>query len=484
MPAPTDAPAPDAALGKVADALEALVGAAQAHGGLFPSLLDRRRARMLEELPPAIPGQRVGDRAFLGSNLVHDEPTLATLLALGPALGRPALAEAADACLRRFATHCTGTATGLFPWGEHSFWQLVEDRVGNGTHNVNPAYRGSAVHDHLRQAPPWLWEKLHGFHPPCVARFAEGLDYHWVEGGRDEYNRHGNLDLPAHWPRNDRNAGPCDFPRHGGFYVLDWAFAWSKTGRADFLRQARDMLAYWQARREPSGLLPLRRGPASSGGPSPLRLAPGQTLSFGVSLFEAAGLLEAREPSLAAEMRRDAGACLDGFLAAPHDPARGVFLIQCGRDPAEPQDAMPVWGSRYGLWPASYVALTALRGHALSGRGGLLAWAEAVARAYAATPFPGDTRVPAMDAGLALGLFAELHALTRKDEWLSLGRQLGATLLRAYFDDAPLPRGAAGVDWYESQMGPGFLLHGLARLALLQREGPAACPLEADFTAR
>lgn len=486
MPRPGDVPeaAPAAAvLDTVANALERLVDSGRAWHGLFPSVADRREGRLLAALPPGIPGQRVGDRAFLGSNLVHDEPTLRTLYALGPALGRPHFTAAADAYLRRFATHCTGTETGLFPWGEHSFWQLVEDRVGDGSHNVNPSHRGSAVHDHLRQAPVWLWEKLHAFHPPCVQRFAEGLDFHWVEGGRDLYNRHANIQAPVHWPRNHRNMGPCDFPRHGGFYVLDWAFAWSKSGRPGFLRQVRDMLAYWRPKRDAAGLLPLRSGPADPAAPSPPPNAPGQTLSLGVSLLESAELLDGRESSLAGEMRRDALGYLDAFLAGPHEPDRGIFVIQSDRATGAATGAMPIWGSRYGLWPASCVALIALRGHALADHGGLLAWAEAVARAAARTGFPDGAPVPAMDAGLTLGLFAELHALTRRDEWLSHGRRLAAVLLPAYCDEA-LPRGATGIDAYDSQMGPGFLLHALARLALLEREGAGGCPLGADFTAR
>ena len=55
-------------------------------------------------------------------------------------------------------------------------------------------------------------------------------------------------------------------------------------------------------------------------------------------------------------------------------------------------------------------------------------------------------------------------------------------LLKIYCD-LPLPRGVVGIDWYESKMGPGFLLHGLARTALLARDG-RKCPLEADYTAR
>jgi len=66
---------------------------------------------------------------------------------------------------------------------------------------------------------------------------------------------------------------------------------------------------------------------------------------------------------------------------------------------------------------------------------------------------------------------------------LHIERKQHERLVSVYFDDAPLPRGAAGIDWYESQMGPGFLLHGLARMALLA-EDRTHCPLSADYTAR
>jgi hypothetical protein len=416
---------PAVALTTVETALEALIHCGQPYGGLFPGLIDRRQRRMLTELPPGIPGQRIGDRAFLGSNLMHDQPTLQTLYALGIALGRPAFTEAADAYLRRFATHCTATVTGLFPWGEHSFWQLVEDRVGDGSHHVNPGHRGSPVHDHLRQAPVWLWEKLYAFNPRCVERFAEGLDYHWVEGGRVEYNRHATIQLAAPWPQHPR---ACDFPRHAGFYILDWAFAWSKTGRPDFLQQIRDMLDYAWPHRDARGLLTLVSRETA------LRpaYAPAQTLSLGVSLLESAALLDGREPELAAILRQRGCVYLEGFLAAPHDLGRGVFVLACDCETDAVRDTMPVWGSQYGVWPAAYAALTALRGFALTGHDGLLAWGQAAGRAYAAAGFPADVAVPAMDAGLALGLQAELYAA-----WPAPGGDASGNLLRR---SAP-PRG-------------------------------------------
>ena len=143
---------------------------------------------------------------------------------------------------------------------------------------------------------------------------------------------------------------------------------------------------------------------------------------------------------------------------------------------------MPIWGSKYGLWPASYVALTTLCAYRLTGDPRLLTWAQAVGRGYLQEAFPVDIAVPAMDAGLGLGLLADLYAITGEASWLAGGLALAEELLACYCD-RDLPRGAAGIDWYESQMGPGFLLHGLARIALLA-DNPDACPLTADYTAR
>ncbi len=467
-------PEPEALLNRVSSALDVLIAAAEPYDGLLPSLLDRRTGRMLTELPPAIPGQRDGDRAHGGSNLIHDEATLKTLYALAGALDRPAYAAAADRYLEHFATHCTDTATGLFPWGEHSFWHLAQDRVGS------PKPGGPVIHDHLRQAPLWLWEKLWQFNPRCVERFAEGLDYHWLAGGHEEYIRHARIDERVH-PRPGERS--CDFPRHSGFYIFDWGYAWLRTGREDFARQVRDILDYWWHKRDRRGLLLIEsRCPAGDELQFHGTNAPAQTLSLAASLLETADLLTSHAPDLAGTMRERAGVYIDGFFAAPHDLQRGAFVILSRRDDNAVTGQMPIWGSRYGLWPVSYVALTCLCAYRLTGDGRLLDWAAAAGRGYITEPFPGDVAVPAMDAGLGLGLLADLYAITGEAVWLDGALSLAGTLAEVYLD-ADLPRGAAGIDWYESQMGPGFLLHGMARTALLARDRQG-CALEADYTAR
>ena len=474
----------------VADTLDALVGVAQPYGGLFPSLLDRRTGVMLAELPPPIAGQRISDRAHLGCNLIHDQAALATLYGLASALGRDDYRRSADTYLQRWATHCTDTATGLFPWGEHSFWHLLEDCVGNSYVLRDPHTKRLPTHDHLRQAPVWLWEKLWTFNPRCVERFAEGLDFHWKEGDPAEYNRHANITVRERIPRAYRSS---DFPRHGGFFILDWALAYLKTGRPDFLQQIQRLMDHWWWKRDARGLLLTQSRTEQEVAGFRGQKAPGQTISHAASLFEAAALVESRQPDLAATMRERAAVYVDGFLAAPHEPERARFMLRVMVGTRDEWEPMPIWGSEYGLWPASYVGLTALGTHRFTGDPRLLDWAAAVGNAYAAQPFPTGVQVPAMDAGLGIELMADLFEVTQDQRWLDAGLSLAETIIRVYWGDSddgtataarpPLPRGAAGVDFYDSQMGPSFLVHGLARLALLS-ESPRACPLAADYTAR
>ena len=102
---------------KICDAIDLMIESSKSYKGLFPSILHPKTGEMLTEKPPKIPGQRDGDRAHLGCNLIHDEPLLATMNALAETESKPAYAEAVDRYLAHFAQHCTRTATGPVPLG-------------------------------------------------------------------------------------------------------------------------------------------------------------------------------------------------------------------------------------------------------------------------------------------------------------------------------------------------------------------------------
>ena len=423
-------------------------------------------------MPPPIEGQRSSDRARLGANLIHDVPLLKTMYALGPKNYQ----QAADKYIDYFAVHCTNTKTGLFPWGEHAFWHLTKDCVGNSYLNVlnSKTVIKTAIHDHLRQVPVWLWEKLYQFNPDCVENFCDSLKYHWVEGGNLEYNRHAPIEIES---KSQKRAKSTDFPRHSGFFILDLSFAYSKFKRKDFLEQINTLLDYWWEKRGPSGQLLLVSRPDQE-----KVNAPCQTLSLAVSLLDAATLLEHMEPKLAATMKERSEIYIDGFLSAPHQIEKGKFVSRCKQKTNEALKTLPYWNSMYGSLPAAYIALLAILAYRFTNKNSLLELAQKAGNFYLQTPFPKKTTVPSMDAGLSLGLMADLYDLTGEAKWIDNGLLLAKKFIDIYMDDL-LPRGAATINWYEAQIGTGFLIHGLARIALLAID-KSSCPLDADYTVR
>ena len=465
---------------KICSAIDLMIESSMPYNGLFPSILHARTGEMLTEKPPKIPGQRNGDRAHLGTNLIHDEPLLRTMNALAETESKPEYIEAVDRYLAHFARNCTHTASGLFPWGEHSFWQLIEERVGCSR---NPA-GGAAIHDHLRQVPLWLWQKLNTFNPECVQSFADGLDYHWTEDDGFEYIRHANIDTKAHLVRGAR---ACDFPRHSGFYLFDLAFAYTQEQRPEILQQIQNYTDYWWEKRDARGLLRIEsRSPKEAERFFEMN-APTQTFSLGISLLESATLIESRLPELASQMRQYALVYIDGFLAAPHNLETREFISLCECETDRIVERMSAWGSVYGAGTSCGTGVLCLGGWRLTQNERLMALARAIGGTYLDEKFPADRvqtegfKIPASDAGLTLELFADLYDITGESVWLDGGIELASTVLEVYFPDT-LPYGASGIDWYESQMGAAYLIHGLARVALLSLH--RICPLAPNYTAR
>jgi len=438
----------------VQHAVTRLAQTGQRYHGLIPSILNRSTGALLEALPPAIVGQREQDRAPHGCNLLHDVELLELLYRLGGDH-----ATVADRYLARFATHCTSTPSGLFPWGEHAFWDLDQDAIGNAQRHAGRSTERGAYHDHLREAPLWLWEKLHAFQPACVERFADGLQYHWKTGPlTGEYWRHAYIEHPEIQLPVEKISR--DFARHGGFYIIDWSFAYAHFPKDSIRQNLERMTDYWWTRRHPSGLV-ASQSRVEVQEPEQKWLAVGQTLSLAVSLLEAASFLRRAKllDELTAIMWERARIYLEGCLHAPQfaaaiDPVTG-----------EAHRQFIGWGSHYGQ-PQS-VGLPAglmLRAYRHLQEPRCLEWAAQAARFLMNCPWPDEQPVVARDPGQALELLANLYAVTGERTWLTHAEKLTATVLARYGDQL-LPRGATGIEWYEAQMGTGALLLGLARVS-------------------
>jgi hypothetical protein len=406
---------------------------------------------------------------------MHDHVVLRLLLDLEPHCPGHGFATAAGRYLDRFADHCTDTPTGLFPWGEHLFWNLEEDRVGSSYAMARNATM--ATHDHLLQAPVWLWDALWNRNRTAVERFAVGLASHFLDvDGVPEYNRHASALLP--YTKRTRGPRSCDFPRHSGFFAYDLAYVARQTGSPRFLADLHRAMDYWWDRRPASGILPLETRTSGQ-----RNAVASQTMSLGVSLLEIAELLRQSHPDLAAEAGRRGGSYVDAFLALPHQLESGRFVNMIGLDDGIVHGHLANWGSSYGDGVlASTYGLLALRADRLAHHGGLVGFAAAVADCLA-THVPealAQPNLPVRDAGQYLSLLCELHACTGEARWMRLWAR-DAPLITAAYLDGPLPRLATGCTHYESQQLPGHLLRALARGQLICGAG---VDIGGDFTLR
>ena len=462
----------DDVLSALTQYLDRIVAIGKQYQGLIPSVMNAKTGHMLKHPPEPIKGQRQGDRARWGCNLMHDHPLLLTLYVMGEILNRQEYTQAADRYLQRFTSHCVNTPSGLFPWGEHAYWRLDTDTIGNSNAEVgiDPTY--PIIHDHLRAAPIWLWDKINNLNPTCVQRYAHGLDFHFKFDKPVEFSRHaclmgGDKTLPDHKgytasgrPRRltGPNDGANDFPRHSGFYTLDIAYAWSQSGDANLLPMLHRAADYWWNKREHHRVLPLQ-----SRGPETFRHT-AQTLSLAISLCETANVLES-------------GTYQDKALAKLYRE-RAAYYIQCCYLDQECDDYEkailckgPVWGGEYGsqgyilcMYPNLFLGL-----YRLTGDTRLVDTATQQLHRVATTPFPesAQTRIPASDIAMAIMTIVDIYGITNNPYWIEQASILGQQAL-THYGQYQLPTGASGIDWYESQLGTSYLIYALAKLACLE----------------
>lgn len=223
---------------------------------LFGGVVDplRRCPAMYQMIPP--PGVRINDVSSLGNNLMHDVPLLETLLALSQATGDGRYAQVVEDLFAFYPKNCPYPGTGLFPWGEHAQWAFAGKRPWPNC-VIDPFMfeaTGAIIHEHLRFAPAWFWERMWASDSGAVLRFCRGLDRHLMNRDTFEHNRHAPLTEYA-WNELPYQGPGKDFARHAGFFIFDCCFAWKKSGEVDLLDWARRKLGYHLRRRHPDGIV-------------------------------------------------------------------------------------------------------------------------------------------------------------------------------------------------------------------------------------
>lgn len=396
------------------------------------------------EIPP-VEGQRQGDRALFGGNLQHDVPLLQAWEALSELTGEERYRQAGRDYLRFFLDNCTGSATGLWPWGEHGHWDFYKEAFGHTTH------------EYLGAPPLEFWERAWEMNPRAVLGEADGLLNHVVNLDTFEFNRHADISAPLPTPRAP-GMDFLDFPRHGGFYIQVWAFAYSKTKDARYTGYCERMMDHYTRVRHPqTGLLPV----TSSSHPNQASVA--TQLSLAVSMMESVPLLQGtptgeRCNALALEY-------LESLAALPHDPEAGRYCSGgaiAGPDPSKLSS--PGFAYHYGSEFLAMDALLWCQAYRLTGKPRYLQIARGIAEFYAKAPgVPLEGTVRAQVFGSLINLMVDMDELAGGEMWLAAGERFGAQAIEELYHNG-LFRGATGLWYYESESWPSTLMYALLRL--------------------
>lgn len=78
---------------------------------------------------------RERDRSVTGVNLIHDEDLLKILYALSDETDDKNYAHEEDNAIGYFFHNCQSPATGLLCWGEHLYWDFLNDNCGYSPDN-------------------------------------------------------------------------------------------------------------------------------------------------------------------------------------------------------------------------------------------------------------------------------------------------------------------------------------------------------------
>lgn len=430
---------------------------------MFASLIDMETHRNPVETPQNSPGQRYGDRSIHGGNLFHDIMLLQGMTYMSKLTGKNKYEKAATDYLTFFLKNCLQPNTGLFPWGEHAYWNFYEEKA---------VYD---IHEFLGGIPYSFWERIWKINPVALEAEADGLINHIKNLENFDFDRHADINTPMPIPRPDKYGG-LDFARHAGFYIGLWTFAYSKTGDEKYLAWSQKMIDHhWNMRSPGSGLPPDRKGAKNASAVS--------TLSLALNLLEAAEVLP--DGSVRKNYESVANTYLNAILRLPHKAEEGKFLIDLPME-ARPEEAIGTYGEPYtygygGGFSADYAGLL-LGIYRITKDVRALKLAEAFADFYSRNnPPPITEAVYARVYASIIGLFNDLYELNPKTEYLEQSKRYGKIAIETLYHDG-LFRGAANVGHYEASMMVGNLVYNLVWLHALETH--ATLKIEPNYFAR
>ncbi|MCY2954661.1 MAG: hypothetical protein NTU53_22245 [Planctomycetota bacterium] len=385
--------------------------------GLFLSSLDRMTLAPLTVRPAPPAGIRRGDRAgrpwveMSGANPHLDQNLLRILYTLSQITGDNRYQNSADAEVAWFLNNTLSPESSLLPWGEHLCWDVILDKPISGG--------DEAMHEFAR---PWvLWDRCFALAPEPSRRFALGLWEHQIANQQTgAFDRH--APYFQHGPRDGK-----DFPRHAGFYIGTWCYAYKHTKQDAFLRAIEALLGRFEQKRvQKDGSRIVTIGP--------------------LDCHTAAAMVP--EP-------------LAARLLAFADQEDALTFAEWQKQP--PLAALPKWQMAYGGQTAGALAMFCLERYQQSQRQQYRDMLIAVADAYLESVPEEDADVWPMTFAHAISVEVAAYRFTLREAYRDQAVKLARIAVEVYWQDNPLPRASFKTGHYETITGADSLA-----LALLE----------------
>lgn len=411
------------------------------HSPMFCSLVDLKTHRIPEKAPPLLREQRKSDRAFPGGNLQHDMFTLLAMYHVSDLTGNDRYAKAADAYLEFFLRRAASVGNGLFPCGEHAYWDFLKETCTYPTH------------EDLAFVPRQFLDRLWEINPKATEKHIRQLEMHFLEGDQWLWNRHASI------LSDKRPTRPAPFPRHAGFYIYQWAFLYSKANDPRLLEWAR------------------KTTDANRSAPR----ANLSVISLGLSLLRANRELLADDAI--ADWDTFGRQCLGPIVEATKDqPKQGRILIfvPYGQE-TQPNRTYGFWdkvyegSGGYAFVGAEKLSLMCLCAHRLTGSPEHLQYAKDVCDFYLTLTRPPKEPITPGKFGGLIALSLDLYDLTGDEKYVRFARQNADWAVDELYSNG-LFRAATGKDYYEAANGVGPLLIELIRLHLVLNDNDYPLP--------
>jgi hypothetical protein len=386
--------------------------------GLLLSALDRMTLAPLTARPAPPAGIRREDRpgrpwaALTGANPHLDQNLLRVLYVLSELTGDPRYRDVADEELTWFLNNTMSPATNLLPWGEHLSWDVMLDEpIAGGT---------VLMHEFAR---PWvLWERCFALAPEASKRFALGLWEHQIANHETgAFDRH--APYFEHGPVDGK-----DFPRHAGFYIGTWCYAYKYTRDETFLNAIEVLLKRFERKRvQADGSM------AATIGPLDCHIA-------------AAVVPEPISSRLRAFAEKEDELILSELRAKPIVSQR------------------PMWEARYSSATAASSAMFYLARYEQVGKKPYRDAVIETADAYLNSLPEEDVDVWPMSFAHAISVELAAYRWTEREDYLACARELATMAVNMFWQDDPLPRASFKTGHYETITGADSLALSLLEL--------------------